>query len=82
VGGVELGDVLANALRAERSRRRWTQEELAERLGWSRQVVTAVEAGKRPLTVSEVPAVCRAFGLPLARLLQDGDPADLAAIGL
>ncbi|HET9656358.1 MAG TPA: helix-turn-helix transcriptional regulator [Kineosporiaceae bacterium] len=82
MGEVELGDVVAAAVRAERSRRRWTQDELAERLGWSRQVVTAVEAGRRPLLVSELPAICKAFGLPLSRFLQDADPGELTAMGL
>jgi len=82
VDGVDLGDVLANAVRAERSRRRWTQEELAERLGWSKTMIQKVEAGNRALQVADIPVICRVFGLTLARLLQDADPDDLRVMGL
>jgi transcriptional regulator with XRE-family HTH domain len=79
---VDIGDVVASNLRAERGRRRWTQEQLAAQLGWSRPTVTAIEAGRRKLLIAEMPALCRVFDVPLARLLIGADPADLAALRL
>jgi ribosome-binding protein aMBF1 (putative translation factor) len=79
---LDLGDYVAANVRAERSRRRWTQDQLADRLGWSRQVVTAVESGRRQLLVSDLPALCRAFDVPLIRLLTDAADVDVAALRL
>ncbi|MEJ2578557.1 MAG: helix-turn-helix transcriptional regulator [Kineosporiaceae bacterium] len=69
-------------LRAERSRQGLTQAQLADRLGWSRQKVAAVEAGTRRLFFDDVPDLCAALGVPLSRLLIDADPDDLNALGL
>jgi len=79
---VSLGDYVAANVRAERGRRRWTQDQLAERLGWSRPVVTAVESGRRQLLVSDLPALCRVFDIPLSRLFMDAAEADIAALRL
>jgi transcriptional regulator with XRE-family HTH domain len=76
----DLCSVVAANVRAERSRRRWTQDELAARLGWSRPVVTALEAGRRQPLVADLPVLCRAFGVGLERLLVDADAADLDAL--
>jgi len=77
-----LARVLARAVRAERARAGLSQDVLAERLGWSRQVVTSVETGTRRLNADELPELCAALGVTLARLLTDADPADRAALGL
>jgi transcriptional regulator with XRE-family HTH domain len=77
-----LALTLAHAVRAERARQTWSQTALADRLGWSQTKVAAVEAGTRRLYVHEMPEVCRALGVSLARLLQDADPEDLRALGL
>ena len=59
-----------------------TQELLARRLGWTRQVVWSFESGARVLKVSELPALCRALDVSLSELARGADPDDLAAIGL
>ena len=69
-------------LRAERSRQGLSQAELAERLGWSRQKVAALEAGTRRLFFDDMPDLCAALGVPLSRLLIDADPGDLKVLGL
>jgi transcriptional regulator with XRE-family HTH domain len=79
---VDLGDIVAANVRAERSRRRWTQDQLAEALGWSRPTVSAVEAGRRKLLVAELPDLCRVFDIPLARLLIGASPDELALLRL
>jgi transcriptional regulator with XRE-family HTH domain len=76
------GDIAAANVRAERSRRRWTQAELAEKLGWSASKVSALEAGQRRITIDQAIDLCRALEIPLVRLLQDADTADLRTLGL
>jgi transcriptional regulator with XRE-family HTH domain len=77
-----LHDVLANAVRAERSRRRWTQAELAQRLGWPRTRVHDVELGRSKLELDDLAGLCRAFGVPLSELARGGDDEDLVILGL
>ena len=79
---VDLGKTVADNMRAERLRRRLTQNDLALRVGWSRQIVWQVEAGARVLKVAELPAVCRALDVSLSELTRGADPDDLAATGL
>jgi transcriptional regulator with XRE-family HTH domain len=64
-----LSTTIARSMRAERARRGWSQEELAERLGWTRSAVASVETERRMLALDDVPAICHAFGVGLADLL-------------
>lgn len=77
-----IGDVIARNVRAERARRRWTQSELGERVGWPRSSVSDVESGRRKVASDELVALCRAFGVPLAELARGAEPDDLRALGL
>lgn len=77
-----LGVVVARAIVAERKRRGLSQRELADRLGWSRQTVTTIEAGDRSVKVEELPAVCRALGVTLGELARDASEGDRDALGL
>jgi transcriptional regulator with XRE-family HTH domain len=74
--------LLARNVRVERVRRGWKQSDLAEALGWSTARVTAVESGGRQLNVDAVIELCRAFEVPLVKLLEDVNPADLDALGV
>ena len=76
------GSIVAANVRAERGRRRWLQRDLAERLGWSRQTVGDLESGKRRVTMDDMPALCAAFDVTLARLLDGAEPEDLRRLGL
>ena len=69
-------------MRGERSRRRWTQGELAERLGWSQSKVSALEAGQRRVTLDQAVDLCRVFDISLLRLLQDAEESDIRALRL
>lgn len=82
VADVELGKVIAANVRAERARRGWTQADLAARLGWERAAVGFVEQGRRPIRVGDLPRLCAAFGVPLARLLDGAEQGGLQARGL
>lgn len=78
----DLGHVIAANVRAERARRQWRQADLAERLGWDVGTVGHLETGRRDVRATDLPALCRVFGISLERLLQDADPADIEALGL
>ena len=77
-----LTDVLANGVRAERSRRRWTQAELAQRIGVHPATMSEIERGVRSINLAEIATICRAFGIPLIDLVRSADEDDLRALGL
>jgi len=83
---VDMSDGMALALRqgirAERSRVRLSQEDLAERLGWSRSTLTAVEAGTRTIQAHELPELCGALGVTLAELLARAPAEDRRRMGI
>ncbi|HEY0489388.1 MAG TPA: helix-turn-helix transcriptional regulator [Telluria sp.] len=60
---------LIERLRARREHLRWSQGEVARRLGWSQQRLSAVEAGARRLDVIEFWQLTGVLGLSAARLL-------------
>jgi putative transcriptional regulator len=78
----DLGAVVANNVRAERARRKWRQEDLAELLGWSRGSIGHLESGRRRPAVADLPQLCRVFDISMAELFVGADPADLEALGL
>ena len=77
-----LGITLATNVRAERSRKRWRQEDLAKALGMSVDTVSRMESGQRKITMDDLPGLCRVFGLPLAELLRGAEPEDVGPLGL
>jgi putative transcriptional regulator len=76
-----------NRLKVLRAERDWTQAELAERLGVSRQTVNAVETGKYDPSLPLAFAISRVFGQPIEAIFEAGEPAvadegrDLRATG-
>jgi transcriptional regulator with XRE-family HTH domain len=77
-----LADIIARNIRLERSNRRWKQEQLAAMLGWETATVLALEAGTKRLDMEALPALCRVFGISLAKLIDGADPEDFDALGL
>ena len=73
----KLSVVIARNLRGERAKAGLTQEQLAERVGWSRAVGGYVEQENRPITVDELPRVARALGIRVIDLLDGADPDDI-----
>lgn len=51
-----------------------TQEQLAERIGVSRDALAGWEQGEHEPTLSNAIAWARALGLPLSKLLTDDEP--------
>jgi putative transcriptional regulator len=54
-----------NRLRVLRAERRWSQAELAEQLGVSRQTVNAIETGKYDPSLPLAFAIARLFALKI-----------------
>ena len=54
-----------NRLRVLRAERRWSQAELAERLGVSRQTVNAIETGKYDPSLPLAFSIARTFELKI-----------------
>jgi len=72
-----------NRLRVLRAELGWSQAELAQRLGVSRQTVNAVETGKYDPSLPLAFALARTFGRRIEDLFDDegGDGAPSAAVG-
>ena len=65
---------MKNRLRVLRAERAWSQAELAERLGVSRQTVNAVETGKYDPSLPLAFRMARLFGLAIEQVFQwDGE---------
>ncbi|AMJ64080.1 helix-turn-helix transcriptional regulator [Hymenobacter sp. PAMC 26628] len=66
---------MTNNLRVERAVLRLTQDELARRIGVSRQTINAMEAGKYVPSTALALKLARVFGKPVEQLfgLEDGD---------
>lgn len=77
----DLATVVAASVRGERSRRRWRQQDLADRMRWSQATVSDIEAGKRVVTVADLVGLCAALEISLADLFRGADPDDLRTLG-
>jgi putative transcriptional regulator len=61
---------MKNTIKVERAKKNWTQADLAQRLGVSRQAVNAVETGKFvPSTVLAL-KMAQAFGTAVEQVFQ------------
>ncbi len=61
---------MKNALRALRAERGWSQAELAERLGVSRQTVNAIEQEKYDPSLPLAFGIARLFGRPIEQIFE------------
>jgi len=60
-----------NRLKVLRAERDWSQADLAERLGVSRQSVNAIETGKYDPSLPLAFKIARLFELPIDAIFQD-----------
>jgi putative transcriptional regulator len=67
---------MKNIIRALRTERGWSQQDLADRLDVSRQSVNAIETGKYDPSLPLAFSLARLFGLSIEELFDDG--TDLA----
>ena len=65
---------MKNRLRVLRAEREWSQQELAERLGVSRQSVNAIETGKYDPSLPLAFRLARVFGRRIEEIFDD-EPA-------
>ncbi|HEY8379996.1 MAG TPA: helix-turn-helix transcriptional regulator [Nannocystis sp.] len=70
---------MKNRIRVLRAERRWSQQDLAERLGVSRQTVNAIENGKYDPSLPLAFKIGRVFGLPIEEIFiyEDDGAADV-----
>ena len=68
---------MKNRLRVLRAERGWSQAELAERLGVSRQTVNAIETGRYDPSLPLAFKLARTFGAAIESIFDDAcdDPA-------
>lgn len=64
---------MKNRLRVLRAEHRWSQAELAERLGVSRQTVNAIETEKYDPSLPLAFKIARLFGMQIEEVFQDAD---------
>ena len=62
---------MRNRLRELRERRGWSQAELAERIGVSRQSANAIEMGRSEPGLGLALRIGRAFGLPVESIFSN-----------
>lgn len=62
---------MRNHLRELRARRSWSQAELAERLGVSRQTVNAIETGRYDPSLPLAFKIARLFGLAIEEIFEE-----------
>lgn len=68
---------MKNKLRVLRAERDWSQADLAERLGVSRQTVNALETGKYDPSLPLAFKLARLFQLPIEAIFEDeASPAE------
>lgn len=65
---------MKNRLRVLRAEHSWSQAELADRLGVSRQSVNAIETGRYDPSLPLAFAIARIFGLKIEDIFEDTTP--------
>ncbi|MBI1199208.1 MAG: helix-turn-helix domain-containing protein [Phenylobacterium sp.] len=64
---------MKNRLKVLRAERDWSQGDLADRLGVSRQSVNAIETGKYDPSLPLAFRIARLFALPIEQIFEDGN---------
>ena len=64
---------MKNRLRVLRAERAWSQAELGDRLGVSRQAVNAIETGKYDPSLPLAFKIGRLFGMTIEEIFHDDD---------
>jgi Zn-dependent peptidase ImmA (M78 family)/transcriptional regulator with XRE-family HTH domain len=68
-------EVLGPRLKGARSLAKLTQEAAAQKLGFARTTVVAIESGKRPVSSDELRAFAELYAVPESELLAAGTPS-------
>jgi putative transcriptional regulator len=67
-----VGAAVKNRLKVLRAERDWSQADLADRLGVSRQSVNAIETGKYDPSLPLAFRIARLFALPIEAIFENG----------
>ena len=70
---------MTNRLRVLRAEHRWSQADLAERLGVSRQTVNAVETERYEPSLSLAFKIARLFAQPIESIFDDDNKGEPSA---
>jgi transcriptional regulator with XRE-family HTH domain len=76
-----VGEVFGRRVAEARDRRKWTQKELAARVGMRRETVTMIELGKRRVTIEEWLAIAAALNAPPLHLIVPLEDDALVEVG-
>ena len=68
--GIELKGLMKTRVKALRTDRKWSQEELANRLGVSRQTINAIEAERYEASLSLALKIAKLFGQPVETIFK------------
>lgn len=77
-----LTSTVAANIRGRRAVLRWTQDELAARLGWTQRVISRIEQGQRTLDLDELARLCDVMDVRLSNLVAGADEDALRKLGL
>lgn len=64
---------MKNRLRVLRAEREWTQQDLAERVGVSRQTIHSIESGRYDPSLPLAFGLARVFDLAIEKIFDPGD---------
>ncbi|MBN03679.1 helix-turn-helix transcriptional regulator [Ponticaulis sp.] len=70
---------MENILRVLRAERKWSQADLAEQLGVSRQSINAIETGKYDPSLPLAFSLARLFGRPIEEIFKDPEAGTVEA---
>ena len=66
-------DQLATKIRKLRNKRKWSQEELADRAGLHRTYISHLEGGKRKISVDTLCKIAKGFSITSSELMKGID---------
>jgi transcriptional regulator with XRE-family HTH domain len=78
----DVDRLIGRNVAAERTRRGWRQDDLAEALGWQRSTISHLEHGRRKVLAADLEPLCRALGVRLIVLLAGAGSETFEALGL
>jgi putative transcriptional regulator len=64
---------MKNRLKVLRAERNWSQQDLAERLGVSRQTINSIEAGRYDPSLPLALRIAKVFGQPVEKIFGGED---------
>lgn len=69
----QLDAALGEAIRIQRAVKRWSQDELAARVGLSKKTIGRIETGKTSMQMPQMLKIATALGLSLGELLTEAE---------